>query len=918
MYAARRAWRPLVLLSLSGLLLSCGGDGPTEPPPDAVVSKLAFVTPPPTTAFLDQALSPHPVIQLLDAAGKPVAKAGVVLKANFSGTTAIGANATTTSDGRGTFSGLVLRGGSGTFTLTFTTPLLEGVAPLEHQVKLSAFTPSTIVATSITDQAGGAGMPVVALPTVRVTNELSEPAVGTTVTFTIESGGGTLVDSIQTTDANGTATVGDWITGLAPGTNTVRATAAGISGGVTFSATGLLLGQADRIPEGVQVALVGTATELAPKVRVRVGGEPVRNTPVRFRVVSGGGSVAVEQVTTDAIGEASSGTWTLGPSQGENILEAEVPAYAAQPLQFQSWGLNALPASLEIVAGDSQTVDGGELVPVAPAVRVTDGNGLPLEGYPVIFIVPLPDHGTITGDSTVTDAQGIATLGSWRVALANGERWILADAGPISGSPATFIVTIFDDTPALIQKTGGQLLGEVAQPLGGRPRVRITTAGHTPLEGLPVEFTVASGSGSITGTSQLTDANGEAELGSWTLGTTSGEQRVVATSGSLSLEFVVNAYPARPVSAVLVQGDGQSGPVYNPVPLDVVVRLEDQFGNPTPNILASIGATVGSGRVGTVGFTTDSRGEIRGRWYLGGIPGPMELVTNVPGQVVPQLHVSATAVPVSSAFDIEAMYVGAPTTVEQQAVDAAIARWRTIIQGDIAPLDVLLPAGTCTSNQPAINQTIDDLMLLVDFSNIDGPGNVLGSAGPCAFSGTSGFPAFGVITIDGADAADLAASGGLFDVMLHELGHVLGIGTVWTRKSLLTGTGGSDPQYTGIAARQAYNGLGGTSINVPVENQGGVGTRDSHWRETVFGNELMTGFIGGGYNPLSRITSRSLVDLGYVIEDATADPLSVTLNLRRDAQEARARLPVRQLRERPLTGPIIVIYPDGSTEKVPR
>jgi hypothetical protein len=107
-------------------------------------------------------------------------------------------------------------------------------------------------------------------------------------------------------------------------------------------------------------------------------------------------------------------------------------------------------------------------------------------------------------------------------------------------------------------------------------------------------------------------------------------------------------------------------------------------------------------------------------------------------------------------------------------------------------------------------------------------------------------------------------------------------------------------------------------VNVPVEGTGGPGTADSHWRESVFANELMTGFIGGNNNPLSKVTSRSLLDLGYAIDDATADPLGFTLNVRRDAQAARARVPLRHLRERPLSGPIIVIYPDGTTRKVPR
>jgi hypothetical protein len=42
---------------------------------------------------------------------------------------------------------------------------------------------------------------------------------------------------------------------------------------------------------------------------------------------------------------------------------------------------------------------------------------------------------------------------------------------------------------------------------------------------------------------------------------------------------------------------------------------------------------------------------------------------------------------------------------------------------------------------------------------------------------------------------------------------------------------------------------------VPVESSGGSGTRDAHWRESVFTNELMTGYAGPGRDlPLSRMT----------------------------------------------------------------
>jgi hypothetical protein len=59
---------------------------------------------------------------------------------------------------------------------------------------------------------------------------------------------------------------------------------------------------------------------------------------------------------------------------------------------------------------------------------------------------------------------------------------------------------------------------------------------------------------------------------------------------------------------------------------------------------------------------------------------------------------------------------------------------------------------------------------------------------------------------------------------------------------------------------------------VPVENTGGPGTREGHWRETVFRNELMSGFIAQPGNPLSRLTVASLADLGYQTDLDAAEP----------------------------------------------
>jgi hypothetical protein len=133
-------------------------------------------------------------------------------------------------------------------------------------------------------------------------------------------------------------------------------------------------------------------------------------------------------------------------------------------------------------------------------------------------------------------------------------------------------------------------------------------------------------------------------------------------------------------------------------------------------------------------------------------------------------------------------------------------------------------------------------------------------------------PVFGTVRLDAADVANMEANGRLFDVVLHEMGHVLGVGTLWNANGLLQGGGGSDPYFSGAHGIQEYQNMGGTHANpVPVENTGGSGTRDAHWRETLLTNELMTGWLSGSSNPLSRLTVGSLDDMGYTVNYGAAD-----------------------------------------------
>jgi len=250
--------------------------------------------------------------------------------------------------------------------------------------------------------------------------------------------------------------------------------------------------------------------------------------------------------------------------------------------------------------------------------------------------------------------------------------------------------------------------------------------------------------------------------------------------------------------------------------------------------------------------------------------------------------------PNDGSFEITLRYVGSPSARQQVAVSRAVKQWQRVITGDLTNVEISAQAGACFRNQPAIAEEVDDILIFVDFTYVDGPGGILGEAGPCFIRSESGLPVVGFLRIDNADLQEMEAVGTLDDAVLHEFGHVLGIGTLWRARKLLTGAGTSDPRYTGAAAVSAYRKLGG-SRSIPVENTGESSTREGHWRESVFGNELMTGWVGTGANPMSAVTIASLEDLGYNTDVdaadvyALADPGSVMAQRSADHTDLRGR-----------------------------
>lgn len=250
-------------------------------------------------------------------------------------------------------------------------------------------------------------------------------------------------------------------------------------------------------------------------------------------------------------------------------------------------------------------------------------------------------------------------------------------------------------------------------------------------------------------------------------------------------------------------------------------------------------------------------------------------------------------------------------------LDSAVAQWQRAITGNLPPITIptnFFGPGACGGFGNLTNgTTTDDILIIVQIAPIDGPGRVLGRAGPCGIRTSSRLPFIGSLLLDSDDLLPNAGDQWVTHIISHEIGHVLGFGTIWGDDGLdlITGEGTSNPRFTGTHAVAEFEALGGSG-SVPVEGTGGEGTRDSHWRQSVFRNERMTGFAAqpGVAQPLSRVSVASIRDLGYIVDMAAADDYSLSAALAPGGAGGRhgwgeygydevIREPLRELEPRP-------------------
>jgi hypothetical protein len=291
---------------------------------------------------------------------------------------------------------------------------------------------------------------VATAPAVKVIAADGTPRAGVFVRFEVVDGGGLLgvttypldpakdyLTHTTTTDADGIARLSSWKLGPPNIAQRVTAFVSVTSNqAVDFEATAVtgpfrhLTGFNRSFADGFGV--VGEPLAVPPQIRaVDEGWNSVAGVPVRWRVISGGGTITGVQTVTGPDGTAGIGSWILGPTAGPQALGviADLPNQMELPL-----GATAAPgpvATIEKLASDFQVAMAGSATPQAPRVRVLDRYGNPAFPRQVIFSV-LTGGGSVDNTHRIAESDGIAGVMEWRLGPTPGENRLRVTAEGVS------------------------------------------------------------------------------------------------------------------------------------------------------------------------------------------------------------------------------------------------------------------------------------------------------------------------------------------------------------------------------------------------------------------------------------------------------------------------------------------------------
>ena len=277
-----------------------------------------------------------------------------------------------------------------------------------------------------------------------------------------------------------------------------------------------------------QIGLLNS--RLADPLIVRLldeAGRGIPNRTVLWVIQAGGGTISPATGMTDAEGFASA-EWTLGPSPGANVVDAQVPDIGVVTFtsMASSDGSGSEPsASRSTISAEPSSILAGTGASTI-VVTVLDQSGDPVEGA-TVTLQGTGESNDLAQPSGPTGLDGVA-VGVLRSATP-GEKVISATVDASVRLAQTALVTVVAPVAARIEAVEGDGQSVPAgDPVPTKPAVRVVDQSGDPVAGVQVMFVVTGGGGSVADADKITGSDGIARVGGWTLGPSAGTNTLEA------------------------------------------------------------------------------------------------------------------------------------------------------------------------------------------------------------------------------------------------------------------------------------------------------------------------------------------------------------------------------------------------------
>ena len=236
---------------------------------------------------------------------------------------------------------------------------------------------------------------------------------------------------------------------------------------------------------------------------------------------SGGATLSAASSVTDGSGAASVSVTNLGSSVGPIIVTA---TRADDPSATVLFTETIFPPDLTKTGGDAQSGLIGSNATDSLQVHLVDGGGNAFAGQTITWSV-VSGSAVLSSYSTVTDSNGDSSI---TFAYGGTPGPAVISASVFSGTQTIDFTVTAATADSLLKITGDTQSGAPGTSLPIPLKVRITPpSGASVLSGVPIDFSIISGSASVTVGSAMTDSAGEAST-TVDLGLTPGPVSVLA------------------------------------------------------------------------------------------------------------------------------------------------------------------------------------------------------------------------------------------------------------------------------------------------------------------------------------------------------------------------------------------------------